>query len=297
MSGILKGLVFFIAFTFFKVSGVDFTFSKDKVLLGSTGTLTMTCDVTETDVDIFYHIWIYKLTSATRSVKAWQVLAKMQFINSATISLSQDIEADSKDYVARGSWNSTSPANTYLTLSMNIQKLVCDDARAYKCEMYYKSSTTGTILKSEKNATYSAYDKQSSGETNRTMSITDGNDISIAAGAIAAIVIGSLIVGVLIGAVCIWLVLKRKRTVTGLTNQDQHQSTSVPRETELNDPSFSPNTYEQLQNRTETESRMTYDLLDASANSSAVPNSQSQYEGLEREARASHTYADLKLGR
>ncbi|XP_060597932.1 uncharacterized protein LOC132751734 [Ruditapes philippinarum] len=129
------------------------------------------------------------------------------------------------------------------------------------------------------------------------MSTTDGNDISIAAGAIAAIVIGSLIVGVLIGAVCIWLVLKRKRTVTGLKNQDQDQPTSVSRETELNDPSISPNTYEQLQNRTETESRMTYDLLDASANSSAVPNSQSQYESLEQKAGASHTYADLKLGR
>ncbi|XP_060596625.1 uncharacterized protein LOC132750633 isoform X2 [Ruditapes philippinarum] len=394
----------------------------------------MTCDVTGTDVDLFYRIWIYKLKSATRSIIRWEVLAKMEFGKNATTSLSQDIEADSKDYVARGSWDSDTPANTYLALSMNIEKLVCNDVTAYKCEMYYKSSTTGSIVQSYKIATFSAFVKpqvtslitrkngfvvqgmspsdiataevgdeleltctanigslkgtlirwnrtsetsptnefigyeppqgtvdegteisdnqcgytrvasikynataadakrdnnlafecyvtvtgdpygksftsennprfytdvnnQSSGETNRTMSTTDGNDISIAAGAIAAIVTASLIVSVLIGAVCIWLVLKRKRAETGLMNQDQHQPTSVSRDTELNVLSLSPNTYEQLQNGTDTESRMTYDLLDASANPSAVPNSQSQYESLEREAGVSQTYADLKLGR
>jgi hypothetical protein len=52
----------------------------------------------------------------------------------------------------------------------------------------------------------------------RAIVIADGNEISIATGVIAAIAIGSLTVGVLIGGVCIWLVLKRKRTVTGTFN-------------------------------------------------------------------------------
>ncbi|XP_060551827.1 uncharacterized protein LOC132713311 [Ruditapes philippinarum] len=157
-----------------------------------------------------------------------------------------------------------------------------DNNLAFECYVTVTGDPYGYSFTSENNPTfYTDVNNQSSGETNRTMSTTDENDISIAAGAIAAIAIGSLIVSVLSGAVCIWVVLKRKRTVTGLKNQNQHQPASVSRETELNVLSLSPDTYEQLQNRTDTESRLTYDLLDASRNSSAVPNSQSQYENLE----------------
>jgi hypothetical protein len=75
--------------------------------------------------------------------------------------LTDDIAAvaGSKDYVAGGSWDSTTPANTYLTLSMNIEKLVCDDARYYRCELSYKSSTTQTSTDVKRNATFSAYGK------------------------------------------------------------------------------------------------------------------------------------------
>ncbi|XP_060597934.1 synaptogenesis protein syg-2-like [Ruditapes philippinarum] len=124
----------------------------------------------------------------------------------------------------------------------------------------------------------------------KTMKVPHGKEISVAAGAIVAIVIGSIIAGVLIGVVFTWVVLNRKRKVKGLKKQNQHQPKSVSRQTELNVSSPLPNTYEQLQTRTDTESRMTYDSLDTSANSSTVLDRQPQYESLEHNAEASHTY-------
>ncbi|XP_060552610.1 mucin-3B-like [Ruditapes philippinarum] len=437
MSDVFKSFVLFIALTFFKVSGVDFTISRERVLLGSTGTLTMTCDVSETDVNNIYLISIRKLRSATLSGSEqndWQTLIIMEAGINETPSLSSDIAAvaATKDYVAGGLWDSTTPANTFLTLDMNIEKLVCDDARTYRCELSYKSSTTSSVTSANRNSTFSAYvrpqvtslitrkngfivqgtspsdiaiaevgdeleltctanigslpgtiirwhrtsetsqnddfigyqapqgtydegtavsDNQcgytreattryntTAADANRennlafecyvtvtgdpygnsytsennprfytdvnkpsyeeTGSITGRNEISVAAGVMAAIVIASLIVGILIGVVFTWVVLNRKRTATGLKKQNQHQPTSVSRETELfNVPSHSPNTYEQLQNRTETESRMAYDSLNAaSANSSTVPDSQSQYESLKHGGGGtSHTYAGLNI--
>ncbi|XP_060583784.1 uncharacterized protein LOC132739955 [Ruditapes philippinarum] len=142
------------------VTGIDFTISKDKVLLGSKRTLTMRCDVTETGV--YYintiQIQILKSTTLSRSYpNDWQTLTSMEAGINQTPSLDGDVVANTKDYVAGGSWDSDTPANTYLTLSMNMEKLVCDDARAYRCVLMYKSSLVGVVSVHEKNATFTAY--------------------------------------------------------------------------------------------------------------------------------------------
>jgi hypothetical protein len=71
--------------------------------------------------------------------------------------LDSSIIAASKDYVAGGSWDSNTPANTYLTLSMNIEKLVCDDARRFECQLSYDNKqTTEKVIK---HAAFLAYGK------------------------------------------------------------------------------------------------------------------------------------------
>jgi hypothetical protein len=76
-----------------------------------------------------------------------------------TPTLSSDIAAvaGTKDFVAGGSWDTTTPANTVLTLSMNMEKLVCNDARAYRCELSYKSSATGGVVAVKSNETLAVY--------------------------------------------------------------------------------------------------------------------------------------------
>jgi hypothetical protein len=158
--GMLLKNSIFISSVIFAVSGVDITFSREKVFLGSTGTLTMSCNITETNVGTIHRIMISTLLRSTpRFGSYWKTVAKMDFEKGAITFLSQDIEDETgrKDYVARGSWDSTTPTNTYLTLSMNIEKLVCDDVRAYKFILSYKSSTTGGTVWSYKNGTFSAY--------------------------------------------------------------------------------------------------------------------------------------------
>ncbi|XP_060552609.1 uncharacterized protein LOC132713922 [Ruditapes philippinarum] len=430
MSDIFKCFVFYIVLTVFEVTGIDFTINRENVLLGSTGILTLRCDITETDVETIYNIQIKQLRSSTLSRNNdddWQRLAFMKISTNDNPTLDSAITPGDKDYVAGGSWDSTTPANTELTLSMNMEKLVCDDARTFKCDLSYYSNSQANKEVS-KNSTFTAYVKPqvtslitrkngfivegmsssdmataevgdeleltctgnigslpgtiirwhrtsatshandfigyqppqgtydegtaisdnqcgykrvasirynvtaadanrdnnlafecyvtvsgdpypgnsytsennprfytdvnnpSNGVTDSVMSTTDGNGISITAGVIAGIVIGSLIVGAVILAV-----LKRKRAVTGRNNQ--HQPTSVSREIDINVSSLSLNTYEQLQNRTDTESRMIYDSLDASANSSGVPHSESQYESLKQRGGTSHTYAGLNQDR
>ncbi|XP_060583799.1 uncharacterized protein LOC132739964 [Ruditapes philippinarum] len=148
----------------FEVTGIDFTISREKILLGSSGTLTMRCDVTETDIKNIYLIQIRRLKSTTLSgsdPNDWQTLALMEIGTNESPTLTDDITAvaGTKDYVAGGSWDSTTPANTYLSLSINIEKLVCDDARVYRCELIYKSIIIETIIDAKENATFSAYAK------------------------------------------------------------------------------------------------------------------------------------------
>jgi hypothetical protein len=150
---------------------VSFSISKEKVLLGSTGTLTMICNITETDIKTLHHIEIGQVSSTTNAEKdpvQWKTLAEMALGQTKSPTLSPGINASAKNYVAGGLWDSTTPANTYLTLSMSIEKLVCDDARAYRCSLLYESSTKGTVIESstkgtlvstDMNATFSAFGK------------------------------------------------------------------------------------------------------------------------------------------
>jgi hypothetical protein len=140
---------------------MDFTISRERVLLGSSGTLTMRCDITEADVNSIYLIQIRRLKSTTLSgsyPNDWQTLTSMEAEINQTPTLGGDVISNTKDYVAGGTWNSDTPANTYLTLSMNIEKLVCDDARYYRCELTYENVITQTT-DVKRNATFSAYGK------------------------------------------------------------------------------------------------------------------------------------------
>ncbi|XP_060566236.1 uncharacterized protein LOC132725167 [Ruditapes philippinarum] len=124
----------------------------------------MRCDITETDVNSIFLIQIRRLKSTTVSGSEaghWDTLVKMELGKTETPTLSPDIAAvaGTYDYVAGGSRDSTTPANTYLTLSMNMEKLVCGDARAYRCELSYKSSTTDAVISAKRSSTFSAYVK------------------------------------------------------------------------------------------------------------------------------------------
>ncbi|XP_060583796.1 uncharacterized protein LOC132739959 isoform X2 [Ruditapes philippinarum] len=358
----------------------------------------MRCSITETDVDRIYLIQIRRLKSTTHSgsdPNDWQTLALMEVGRNENPTLTDDITAvaASKDYVAGGSWDSTTLANTYLTLSMSMEKMVCDDARYYRCELSYKSTTSGTIANVYRNVTFSAYvegmspsnmaiadvgdelhltctanigslpgapirwhrtsetsknddfigyqppeytydkgiaisDSQcgytrvasiryytTAADANRENNLafecfvtvsgdpyglsytsennpkfytavtkpdngntvsnigTTGTDVSLAI--FMGTVIFALVFAVLSGVVFTLRCLIR--TKTGHTTQDQHQHIQI-QETRISDVAISTNTYEQLQNRGDTEGRMTYDSLNVS--SSGSPISSSQYENL-----------------
>jgi hypothetical protein len=122
----------------------------------------MRCDITETDVNNIYLIQIKRIKSTTLSgsdSSDWQTLTSMEAGINETPTLGGDVVSNTKDYVAGGSWDSTTPANTVLTLSMSMEKMVCDDARYYRCELSYKSSTTGAVTSANRNSTFSAYGK------------------------------------------------------------------------------------------------------------------------------------------
>ena len=122
----------------------------------------MTCSITETDVAYVYLLQIRRLTSTSlsgASVNDWTTLALLEPGTTDTPSLHPDITASTKDYVAGGSWDSNNPGDAVLTLSMNIEKLVCGDARYYRCELSYKSSTTQAVNTIHKNGTFTAYGK------------------------------------------------------------------------------------------------------------------------------------------
>ncbi|XP_060556915.1 uncharacterized protein LOC132717461 [Ruditapes philippinarum] len=166
-----------------------------------------------------------------------------------------------------GTANSDNQCGYIRVASIKYNVTVADAYRennlAFACFVTVSGDPYGSSYTSENNPRfYTDVNNPGSEDSGNNMITTDGNEISISAAVIAAIVITSLIVGVLIGVVFTLVILNRNRTVTGPKNQNQHQRTSVSRETEFNVSSLSPNTYEQLQNRTDTESRITYDSLD-----------------------------------
>ena len=122
----------------------------------------MTCGITEADVDSVYLLQLRRLKSTTLSgsdTNDWTTLALIEPVKSSSPTLHPDVTASTKDYVAGGSYDSNNPGNTVLTLSMNIQKLVCDDARYYRCELSYKSSITESATDVNKNGSFTAYGK------------------------------------------------------------------------------------------------------------------------------------------
>ncbi|XP_045187537.2 deleted in malignant brain tumors 1 protein-like [Mercenaria mercenaria] len=155
MTGFLKYFSLCVVLFVTQVSGIQFTFSRGKVVTGSNGTLTMRCDVTENDVVTIYLIQMRRETTPGSNI--FETLVQMEKGDAAseTPTLSETIN-NNKDFVAGGSFDETTPSNTYLLVSMNISKLVCNDARAYMCDLIYKR-TTGSVLSVEKNGTFSAY--------------------------------------------------------------------------------------------------------------------------------------------
>ncbi|XP_053409287.1 uncharacterized protein LOC123545187 isoform X3 [Mercenaria mercenaria] len=154
MTGFIKYFGLGAILSAVQVTGIDFTISRDKVVVGSTGTLTVRCDVTETDVNTIYIIQIRRETTQGSGIFESVVQMEKGDATSETPTLSQAIN-NNKDFVAGGSYDGNTP-NTYLTVSMNISKLVCNDARAYMCEMSYKRNA-GSVVSVENNGTFSAY--------------------------------------------------------------------------------------------------------------------------------------------
>jgi hypothetical protein len=120
----------------------------------------MSCEITEIDVETIYLIQIRRINSTLLTgtdFPDWETLAFMELVSNESPTLSSDIMASTKDYFADGAWNSVTPTSTYLTLSMNISKLECHDAREYLCELAYKSNITSAVKKFEMNENFSAY--------------------------------------------------------------------------------------------------------------------------------------------
>ncbi|XP_045208493.1 uncharacterized protein LOC123560358 [Mercenaria mercenaria] len=129
------------------VSGLNFTLSKTRVMVGTTGKLFMTCQVTKTDVDVFYNIQIRRETNS-----GWQTIALIEAGVTEVPALDRDVFND-KDFVVGGILDKENPLNTHLTLEMNIEKITYDDARIYGCELAYESSISGSSLSSYRCAT------------------------------------------------------------------------------------------------------------------------------------------------
>ncbi|XP_053409285.1 uncharacterized protein LOC123561326 [Mercenaria mercenaria] len=153
MTGFFKHFGLCAILSSVQVSGTDFTISKDKVVIGNTGTLTLRCDVTENKVKTIYLIQIQRETVPGSGI--FESVVQMENVGATSETPTLKV-TNNKDFVAGGSLDKTTPGNTYLTVSMNISKLVCNDARSYKCELSYKD-TANSIQSVEKNGTFSAY--------------------------------------------------------------------------------------------------------------------------------------------
>ncbi|XP_053409289.1 uncharacterized protein LOC123545206 [Mercenaria mercenaria] len=151
MTGFIKYFGLGAILSAVQVTGIDFTISRDKVVVGSTGTLTMRCDVTENDVGTIYIIQIRR--EITLGSNSFEPLVQMELGDATTETPTLQV-TNNKDFVAGGTFDGS---NTDLSVSMNISKLQCNDSRAYKCVLSYKSSTTDSIVSVTKNGTFSAY--------------------------------------------------------------------------------------------------------------------------------------------
>ncbi|XP_060553212.1 uncharacterized protein LOC132714368 isoform X2 [Ruditapes philippinarum] len=98
-------------------------------------------------------------------------------------------------------------------------------------------------------------------ETGDDMSITGKIETCVGLGSIVGSVIAVLAVGILIGVICTFFILTRKGNLKDSKKQQTPHPT-MSQDIELTGPSSTLDTYEQLQNRTGTENRETYDSLE-----------------------------------
>ncbi|XP_053408926.1 uncharacterized protein LOC123561731 isoform X2 [Mercenaria mercenaria] len=129
------------------VSGLNFTLSKTRIIVGTTGKLFMTCQITDKDVLVLYNIQIRR-----EKISGWQTIAHIASEASEVPVLDKEI-VDDKGFIVGGILDKENPLNTHITLEMNIENMTYDDARVYRCEMTYKSNVSGSIFSIEKNAT------------------------------------------------------------------------------------------------------------------------------------------------
>ncbi|XP_053389892.1 uncharacterized protein LOC123544246 [Mercenaria mercenaria] len=123
-----------------RVSGLNFTLSNSRVIVGTTGKLSMTCQITETDVGTFYHIQIRRETNSR-----WWTMAHIEAGVTEIPALHKDI-VDDKEFVVGGILDKENQLNTHITLEMSIEKMTYDDARVYACELAYKSKNSASTL-------------------------------------------------------------------------------------------------------------------------------------------------------
>ncbi|XP_053408931.1 uncharacterized protein LOC128559902 isoform X4 [Mercenaria mercenaria] len=135
------------------VASLSFTLSASRVKLGTTGTLRMTCNITEIDASVIYNIQIRRETDPGSNY-TWETIAEIEAGSMEIPFLDKDIVND-KDFVAGGVIDKDTPINTYLTLDMNKEKLTYSDARDYRCELTYKSNITGSVASVKRNASLS----------------------------------------------------------------------------------------------------------------------------------------------
>ncbi|XP_053397680.1 uncharacterized protein LOC123560775 [Mercenaria mercenaria] len=151
------------------VSGLNFTLSKSRVIVGTTGKLFMICQVTETDVKVFYNIQIRRETNS-----GWQTIALIE-AGTKVPELDKGFFND-KEFVVGGNLDAEKPFNTHLTLEMNIEKITYDDARVYGCELAYKSRISDSSRSSYRCATLMIDDntQQNSRSDNGNSALTVG---------------------------------------------------------------------------------------------------------------------------
>ncbi|XP_053391191.1 uncharacterized protein LOC128554011 [Mercenaria mercenaria] len=135
------------------VASLSFTLSASRVKFRTTGTLRMTCDVTEIDAAVIYNIQIRRETDPGSNY-TWETLAEIEAGLTEIPVLDKDIVND-KDFVVGGVIDKDTPINTYLTLDMNKEKLNYSDAGDYRCELTYKSNITGSVASVKRNASLS----------------------------------------------------------------------------------------------------------------------------------------------
>ncbi|XP_053398254.1 uncharacterized protein LOC123545566 [Mercenaria mercenaria] len=186
------------------VCGLNFTLSKTRVLLGTTGKLFMTCDVTEKDASIVYNIKIRRKTSTEL-----ETLAFMDARITEVPALDKRI-VDDKDFVVGGILDKDNPLNTNLTLQMNIEKMTYDDARVYRCEMTYKSKLSESIVSIVRNATLIIVEADNKTEE-RADTLQDSECVSKTTFVIVGVILGVAIILTTIYASYITVVMRRMR--------------------------------------------------------------------------------------